>query len=167
MHMDNPIPVYCFAAFSGTGKTTFLEKLIISLRERGLSVGVIKHDAHDFEIDREGKDTRRFSQAGAAVVAIASSAKAAFIEHRELSLGEMLSRVSGVDIILVEGYKYTRRLKLAIYREGAGKPFPGDPEDFIAVISDVPVDTTRPVFDIDDPGGVADFLISDMRVRYK
>ncbi len=50
------IPVFSFVAFSGTGKTTFLEKLIPQLKARGLRVAVYKHDAHEFEIDKKGKD---------------------------------------------------------------------------------------------------------------
>lgn len=59
------IPVWSLVALSNTGKTTFLEKLIPALRVLGLSVGVVKHDSHDFELDHEGKDTFRLSQAGA------------------------------------------------------------------------------------------------------
>lgn len=41
------IPVYTFVAWSGTGKTTFLEKLVAELKARGKRVATIKHDAHD------------------------------------------------------------------------------------------------------------------------
>ena len=44
-------------AKSGTGKTTLLEKLIAELKRRGYLVGAMKHDAHQFDIDREGKDS--------------------------------------------------------------------------------------------------------------
>lgn len=42
------IPVIAVAAWSGTGKTTLLERLIPVLKERGLRVCVMKHDAHEF-----------------------------------------------------------------------------------------------------------------------
>ena len=45
--MDN-IPMIGFAAWSGTGKTTLIEKLIVYFKGRGLRVAVIKHDGHDF-----------------------------------------------------------------------------------------------------------------------
>lgn len=54
-----------FVAKSGTGKTTLLEKVIGSLKRRGYRVGVIKHDAHRFEIDHPGKDSYRLTAAGA------------------------------------------------------------------------------------------------------
>ena len=51
----NNIPVIAFAAYSGTGKTTLIEKLVRELKNRGLRLAVIKHDGHKFEIDHEGK----------------------------------------------------------------------------------------------------------------
>ena len=51
------IPVITFAAYSGTGKTTYLEKLLPCLKAAGLRTAVVKHDGHDFEMDRQGNDT--------------------------------------------------------------------------------------------------------------
>lgn len=51
------ISVISVVAKSGTGKTTLLEKLIAELKRRGYRVGAMKHDAHQFDIDREGKDS--------------------------------------------------------------------------------------------------------------
>ncbi len=51
------IPVIGFAAYSGTGKTTVMEKVIAELTARGLRVGTVKHDGHGFEIDHPGKDS--------------------------------------------------------------------------------------------------------------
>ena len=59
------IPAIAIAAYSGTGKTTLIERLLPALRSRGLRVAVVKHDGHRFDIDREGKDSWRFTQAGA------------------------------------------------------------------------------------------------------
>lgn len=54
------IPVLTFTAYSNTGKTTYLEKLIPCLKSAGLRIAVIKHDAHDFQADIEGKDSWAF-----------------------------------------------------------------------------------------------------------
>jgi molybdopterin-guanine dinucleotide biosynthesis protein MobB len=99
------IPVIAFAAYSGTGKTTLIEKLIIALKEKGLRLAVIKHDGHKFEIDHEGKDSWRFAQAGAEITMISSAEKTAYIEQGDLSLEQLLGMVHNVDLILVEGYK--------------------------------------------------------------
>lgn len=98
------IPVIAFSAWSGTGKTTIIEQLIPLLKQAGLRVAAVKHDAHDFEIDREGKDSWRFTNAGADVTVIQSQTKTALIEQRSLSLSDVLSRIHDVDVILAEGY---------------------------------------------------------------
>ena len=98
------IPVIAFSAWSGTGKTTIIEQLIPLLKQAGLRVAAVKHDAHDFEIDREGKDSWRFTHAGADVTVIQSQTKTALIEQRSLSLADALSRIHDVDVILAEGY---------------------------------------------------------------
>lgn len=76
------IPVFSVIAWSGTGKTTYLEKLIPVLRKKQLKVAVIKHDGHDFEIDRANADTERFTRAGADISAIISSTHSAVLYNR-------------------------------------------------------------------------------------
>ena len=53
---------------SGTGKTTFIEQLIKILSAQKISVGVIKSDAHGFNLDVEGKDSYKFQTAGAKAI---------------------------------------------------------------------------------------------------
>jgi molybdopterin-guanine dinucleotide biosynthesis protein B len=159
------VPIYSIVGFSGSGKTTFLEKLIAELKRRNLRLGVVKHDAHRFEIDREGKDTWRFSHAGADVVAITSSEKAALIEQRELSLSDMVERIRDVDLILTEGYKLGDQPKIAIYRTASGKPLPGPDNSFFAIVTDANLDTQVPCFGLDDSAGVADLILADAQAR--
>jgi len=92
-------PAVSFSAFSGTGKTTLIERLIPVMNARGLKLGVMKHDAHRFEIDKPGKDSYRFSHAGALVTAIGSSEMTALIERRPLSPREIITRMQGVDLV--------------------------------------------------------------------
>ncbi len=44
-------PVLGFAAYSGTGKTSLLVKLLPILKAHGIRVALIKHAHHDFDID--------------------------------------------------------------------------------------------------------------------
>ena len=48
--------VLAVSGVHNSGKTTLLEKLLPVLRSRGLKVGVIKHDGHDFTPDVPGTD---------------------------------------------------------------------------------------------------------------
>ena len=70
-----------FVAKSGTGKTTLLEKVISVLKGKGYRVGVVKHDAHRFDIDHPGKDSYRLAAAGADTMLIASPEKLALINQ--------------------------------------------------------------------------------------
>ena len=157
------IPVYSIVAYSGTGKTTLLEKLIIELKTRGLRVAVIKHDAHDFEIDYEGKDSWRFTRAGSDVTVVASGSKAAIIENRHVPIETLVSRITDVDIILTEGYKKGKWPRIAVHRGATGKPMPVPIEDCFAIVTDVPEHTSKPCFALDDERGLADLIISDTR----
>lgn len=106
--------------YSNSGKTTLLTKLISLLEQKGLRVGVIKHDGgHDFEIDQPGKDTWRFREAGASLVAITSRTKTAMIEQRPLPLAVLIERMghAGADLVLVEGFKQEIYPKLVLIRK--------------------------------------------------
>ena len=75
--MNAPPVAVAFVAWSGTGKTTLVARLIAVAKSRGLTVGALKHDAHEFSIDRPGKDSYRFTEAGATVTGLVSSWAAA------------------------------------------------------------------------------------------
>ena len=90
--------------YSGSGKTTFISKLIKYLADKGQKVAAVKHDVHGLDIDREGKDSYIFSESGAAVSVVSSPEMAVFKIHKELTLDDILSNIKNVDIIIVEGY---------------------------------------------------------------
>ena len=163
--MESFVPVFSFAAFSGTGKTTYLEKLIPALKKRGIRLAVIKDDAHRIEIDKPGKDTWRFANAGADVVAVTSTEKSAVIEQRALTVEQIMRRVCDVDLILTEGYKYGPFPKIGLYRSASGNPMTGEADSFVAIVSDAAMDTAVPVFPLDDPEPMADFLVKQMETE--
>ena len=158
-------PVFSVVGFSGSGKTTFLEKLVAELKKFHIRLAVIKHDAHGFEMDQEGKDTWRFAQAGADVVAISAPSQYAILARNrtEKPLDELISMVSGdVDLVLTEGYKYGDKPKIEVYRLGNGKPMVHPPEELIAVVTDAPLHTETPCFALDDAAGAARFLMGQI-----
>ena len=154
------IPAIAFAAYSGTGKTTLIEKIIRCLKEKGVRLAVIKHDAHDFDIDHEGKDTWRFTQAGADMTIIGSSVMTAIIDQREHSVQEIISRISGVDLILVEGYKNEKLPTIGICRREMGKGFTSDLNRFIAIVTDEVLETEIPCFGLEAIEAIAGFILN-------
>ncbi|MCR4431857.1 MAG: molybdopterin-guanine dinucleotide biosynthesis protein B [Tepidanaerobacteraceae bacterium] len=164
----NNIPVISFVAKSGTGKTTLLEKVIKELKGRGLKIAVIKH-AQDFEIDQPGKDSWRHAKAGADIVAISSSNKFALIEKRryELALHEIICRISGVDLILTEGYKKENNPKIEVLRSEVGSKLLSRPEELIAIASDMRLSAEVPCYDIDDAKGIANEIQNYVNTFHK
>lgn len=162
--MGKNIPILGIAAWSGSGKTTLLEKLVAELTRRDIKTAVIKHDVHDFEIDKPGKDTWRFAQAGAAATVISSGEKTALIEHRGRGLIEAVSLVEGVDLILVEGYKSEPIPQIGLCRKDSGKPFTAPLERFAAVVTDtdLPEGIKIPCFSLEDVQGITEFIMKNM-----
>jgi len=160
-----PPPAVTVVARSGTGKTTLLEKLVAEMVRRGWTIGTLKHDAHRFEIDHEGKDTWRMTQAGAAVTAICSASKQAVVRQHELepTVEELIAReLRGVDLVLTEGFKQSLLPKIEVHRQSLGMPLlcRGERVDpaLVAVASDAPLELDVPLFDLDQPAPLADFL---------
>ncbi|GFO54821.1 hypothetical protein GMSM_18280 [Geomonas sp. Red276] len=155
-----------FVAKSGTGKTTLLEKVIGEIKSRGYRVGVIKHDAHRFDIDHPGKDSYRLTAAGADTMLISSPEKLAMVKkHRESPpIEELVATYFGdVDIVLTEGFKMSGMPKIEVHRKERSATLlcRGDQHDdtLIAVASDESLDLDVPVLDLNDPAQVADFVI--------
>jgi molybdopterin-guanine dinucleotide biosynthesis adapter protein len=160
------VPTISVVGKSDSGKTTLLEKLIPALIDRSITVGTIKHDAHDFEMDRPGKDTYRHFHAGANRVMIAAVHKIALIQRTEggaMSLDDLVDRFFGdVDLVLTEGYKSGNKPKIEVFRSQLhSAPLCSADDNLIAFVSDVPF-TERPeipLFGPDDIAGIADFII--------
>ncbi|WP_022849993.1 molybdopterin-guanine dinucleotide biosynthesis protein B [Limisalsivibrio acetivorans] len=165
------IPVVTFAGYSGSGKTTLLEQVVRILTDRGLKVSVIKHDAHGFDIDKEGKDSHRHKQAGAAAVIIAGPGKHAMVCDGEPTLDTLVHMAPiDSDIIITEGYKTSDKPKIEVYRPGNGKdPVCIGQETLMAVATDKPdapeIQGAPRYLDVNNPEEVADFLQSECKLN--
>jgi molybdopterin-guanine dinucleotide biosynthesis protein MobB len=154
-----------FVGKSGSGKTTLLEKIILLLKERGYRVGVIKHDAHQFEIDRPGKDSFRFTAAGADAMVITSPGKLAMVRKHEASPSVEVLRdtyFGGMDILLTEGFKKSSLPKIEVHRKERSETLLCRGEQYdptlVAVASDEILDLDVPVLDLDDATMVVNFI---------
>jgi molybdopterin-guanine dinucleotide biosynthesis adapter protein len=168
--------VIAFCGFSGAGKTTLVEQLIVCLRLAGQRVSVVKHAHHDFDIDHEGKDSWRHRQAGAFEVVIASDRRLAKMREYPSTMApnvdQLIAELSECDWVLVEGFKNASLPKIEIWRPQTGKPvrYPDDPF-VIAVATDaarsLPAPTGLPVLDLNDADAVARFILdSAARCQY-
>ncbi len=173
--IDSKAPVLGIAAFSGTGKTTLLTRLIPLLKQRGLRIGLIKHSHHNFDIDHPGKDSYRLREAGANPVMLSSKFRRAVItEHEnpaEPRLSEQLKHLdqSNLDLVLVEGFKREHFPKIELYRAVLGKPllYPND-DSIIAIATDsqLAVEPGIPVLDINRPERIAEFILNQFTLSH-
>lgn len=161
------VPVLGFAAYSGTGKTFLLKKLLPLLREQGLRIGMIKHTHHDFDIDQPGKDSYELRKAGASQMLVASGRRWALMVEThgtgDPDLQEMIDQLdhTKLDLILVEGFKHVAFPKIELYRNQLGKPFiyPDDPTIVaFACDGEPPDDLPLPRLDLNDARQIADFI---------
>jgi molybdopterin-guanine dinucleotide biosynthesis protein B len=153
------------AGWSGSGKTTLIKKALPRLIARGVSVSTLKHAHHGFDLDQPGKDSFFHRAAGATEVIISSAKRWAILhelrEEAEWDLPALLSKMSPVDLVLVEGFKRDKFPKLEIHRAENGKPLlhPEDPH-IVAVASDSPLPAASiPVIDLNDIEAIADLLL--------
>jgi molybdopterin-guanine dinucleotide biosynthesis protein B len=156
-------PALAFVARSGTGKTTYLEKLLPVLSGQGRRVGVIKHHAHPVAFDLPQKDTYRLAQAGADVVVGVSSVQvAAFFSENGAELPQtLLGRFfSGCDLVLVEGLRSAPFPKVEIHRSGRSGELLCAPDELLAEVTDEPLALDVPQFPLGDPVPLAEFLLA-------
>lgn len=161
-------PILSFVARSGTGKTTFLTKLLPELRQRGLRVGVVKHHAHPTSFDTPGKDTFRLAEAGAAlVIGIGPVETAVFRRQTDgADLNAILAREgAGLDLILTEGLRRGPYPKVELHRSDCGHELLCRPDELVALVSDIRWPWDIPQFDWDAIADIADWLCAWQRLR--
>ena len=156
--------IFGFAGYSGSGKTTLIERLLPLFAERGITVSLVKHAHHTFDIDQPGKDSYRHRKAGCTEVLVTSSRRWVLMHELrgapEPALNEHVKRMSPCDLLLVEGFKREPIPKLEVYRAEVGEPLihPYD-QNIVAIASDTRLNTSLPQFDLNAPASIAEFVL--------
>lgn len=152
------------AGWSGSGKTTLLAKLLPALIARGRSVSTVKHAHHAFDVDTPGKDSHTHRLAGAHEVLVSSARRWALMHElrneAEPTLGELVLRLSPVDLVIVEGFKTGSHPKLEVHRTAVGKPLlhPNDRNIVALASDDRPAGNALPFADLNDIEAIADLV---------
>jgi molybdopterin-guanine dinucleotide biosynthesis protein B len=164
------LKVFGFAGYSGSGKTTLIENLIPRFVLEGLTVSLIKHAHHGFDIDRPGKDSYRHREAGCTEVLLTSDQRWVLMHELrgrpEPRLEDQLAVLSPCDLVLVEGYKASAIPKLEVHRPAHGRPlmFPENPH-IVSVASDARIETSLPLFDLNDYDRIAGFVMTYLQLK--
>jgi len=114
--MKKPI-VVGFYGYSNSGKTTLIERLIRELMSRGKKISAIKQSKHPVSLDIEGKDTYRFSKAGADPVILSSTVETNVLFNRPLEINEIIELITTInkpDIIIIESARDAAIMKIRV-----------------------------------------------------
>ncbi len=161
--------IFAIVGWKNSGKTGLVERLVSEFCDRGVAVSTAKHAHHAFLGDRRGTDSFRHKAAGAREVLIASDNRwAVFGSGMEIGLREMFGKLTQVDLLLLEGFKSEDFPKLEAYRsETSVEPIARRDRSVLAVASDVAlIGLDVPVFDLDDTGAIADFVLANCRAAF-
>ncbi len=159
------VPLLGFIGNSNSGKTTLLTALITHLAATGLKVGAVKHHHRSFTVDHEGKDSQRFTAAGARKTIITGPQQTALIEQtsKQLPLEDLAATyLNDLDLILVEGFKQVKIPKIEVQRRALDLPLLSrgayhDP-NLIAVISDQVQPLDVPLFALPEISAISAFI---------
>ena len=154
--------LFGIAGRSGQGKTTLIEALLAHFRAEGRVVNVIKHCHHTLDLEPPHKDSARFRASGAGEVLIVSPTSWAILhDGAEPPFDTLLARLGKADLTLVEGYSSVQLPCLEVVRvrgKGNDEPLFTHDSRIVAIASNEPVDTTLPVFALDDVPRIAAFI---------
>jgi molybdopterin-guanine dinucleotide biosynthesis protein MobB len=159
-----PPPVLCITGVKNSGKTTFITKLIPLLKAQEITVGVIKHDGHEFTADVPGTDTFKYRQSGATETLVYSKTQVALVKKRQqLTEAALFAEFSEVDLILVEGLKQTDYPKVELVRAGNSTALVSNVSHLLAVISDFPFKAAGlPTLPLNEPEKLIPFIKNEV-----
>lgn len=156
--------VFGIAGWSGSGKTTLLVRLIPALVARGIEVATIKHTHHDPAFGDD--EMRRWAASGAVETVAVSETRFAIVHdlagQPESDLDQLAGRIGPVDLLLVEGFKFSGHSKIEVFDSGLGKPpLAIDDPNVVALACDHPIEASgRPRFARGDCESIAEFILT-------
>lgn len=162
-HFFHPLEI-AICGRSGSGKTTLFEKIFARLSKK-YSVGYVKHDAHRFFMDHEGKDTFKIRKAGAAGIYICDEIQRAYIGFNQYNFAADRLQFIDYDFVLVEGYKNTNIQKILfldekmeLWKEHQENPFVNVVGIVGPMAEDLSPESDLPYFHRNNEEGITNFI---------
>jgi molybdopterin-guanine dinucleotide biosynthesis protein B len=154
-------PVVAIVGHAKSGKTTLIEGLIAEFKRRGRRVAAVKHAHKDFDVDRPGKDSWRYAEAGCESIAILGPRRSAVLRQHDpdYPFSEILHAAGwDADIVLVEGLSSGPYPKIEVHRADLGQGLRCDGDDLLAVVTDDPLPIGARQFSPQEIGALAGFI---------
>jgi molybdopterin-guanine dinucleotide biosynthesis protein B len=175
-----------FYGASGSGKTTLIVALLEHFAGAGLRVAAVKHAHHGFDMDRPGKDSHRFREAGARQVLVASERRWALLSElaqgedpaADAALARQLARFDACDVVFVEGFRGQAGIPFIHVRRRRDDPAAGSGQNspdaaasvpgLVAIATDeglhAPGLAGIPLLDLNDIEAIARFVAATLKL---
>tara|TARA_B100002051_G_C16213292_1_gene382152 strand:- start:32 stop:514 length:483 start_codon:yes stop_codon:yes gene_type:complete len=152
--------------WKNSGKTFYASKIIKKLKSNNYRVASIKHAHHEFDIDHQNTDSFIHRKSGSSQVIISSSKRWAKIceldGENEKKLDELISELSEVDIVIIEGYKNENHPKIEIIIEKENKHLFQNIKNVKALISDIPLDSDIKQFKKNEIDKIVNYILNEI-----
>ena len=154
------IPMISVVGKSQSGKTTLVTKLIPEFKKRGYRIGTVKHAHHNFDMDKEGKDSWRHKAAGSETVVIVSPGKISMVKDENFEGLEHLEKYfEGMDLVITEGFKQEKMPKIEVCRAVRNKePLCRNDDTLTALVTDIEINIDVPTFGLEEIEALVDFM---------
>lgn len=130
--------ILAVSGVKNSGKTTLIAALLPKLKQKGLKAAVIKHDGHEFEADVPGTDTWKFGEAGACGTIVFSGTKYMMVKYQPApEVDEIIRFFPEADVVLLEGFKYSKYPKIEVIRRGNSSKSVCDPKFLLGIVTDL------------------------------
>lgn len=156
-------PVISVVGRHNSGKTTLLVRLLEELTARGLRVAVLKHSRSQFRLTDDNDAHRLFNAGAETVLAVSPEVTLRYQRQPEQEPERYLAELAtgAFDLIITEGYKHERFLKIEVLRQAIDRGSMNLPGT-IAQVSDFPLTSGLPAFTFDDIKALSDFIIKSV-----
>ncbi|MCK6503427.1 molybdopterin-guanine dinucleotide biosynthesis protein B [Myxococcota bacterium] len=161
------VPTVAVVGWKDAGKTTLVEGLVRALTARGLRVGTVKATHHDVEPDAPGKDSWRHRRAGAVETLLVGPRRWVLTREEPQDCAAALARMSGVDVVVVEGLRGAALPKVEVVSPGSARPLlaGSDPLVFLLAADPPAAAPGVPALPRDDVDGIATAVVRHLGLR--
>ncbi|MEH7381730.1 molybdopterin-guanine dinucleotide biosynthesis protein B [Bacillus sp. JJ1533] len=166
MALEIRFPLLQIVGFQNSGKTTLVEKVVKKGTDLGHKIATIKHHGHQTSLEslHQEKDSSRHFQAGAfATIVEGGGSLQLEAKTSEWSLVKLIQLYAFFenDMIVIEGYKTAEYPKIVLIKKEEDMELLTSLTNIAAVITWIPIQTTFPLFHIDDEENYLKWIFSE------
>lgn len=144
-----------------------MEKLVRAASQAGYRTAVIKHDGHSFSADTPGTDTARQLQAGACGAAVFDGEKFQLVRRAQTDEQQLMELFPEAQVVFLEGFKHSAWPKIEVVRGDAGPAPVCEEETLLALYSDIPLQSCRPIFSFQETEELIRWVLSWIKKEEK